>query len=128
MPVPEADRMQMYKDGGPVLASGHQPTALDIILIHTPKMSMASSSRRESSASTSRIEVPADITIPKRRKLPWRRHVTPTERLLSHPYRGKGTENDPYIAEWLDDDEENPMTWQAVCAYPALKKRKGPEG
>lgn len=59
-------------------------------------------------------ESPKDITIPKRRRLPWRRYVTPTETILSHPHRGQGTETDPYIVEWLPDDQENPMTWKAV--------------
>jgi hypothetical protein len=57
-----------------------------------------------------------DLTLKKR---PWRRHVTPWSDVISEPYKGSGTESDPYVVDWLqgvkDDharDPENPMTWK----------------
>lgn len=78
-------------------------------------MSVASSSRVQLDTPIPTTgEIKSDITIPKRRKLPWRRYVTPTETLLSYEYRGQGTEADPYIVEWLPDDQEYPMNWKSV--------------
>lgn len=78
-------------------------------------MSVASSSQiRLDNPMSISAESPKDQTIPKRRRLPWRRYVTPTETILSYPHRGQGTEDNPYIVEWLPDDQENPMTWKAV--------------
>lgn len=28
-----------------------------------------------------------------------------------HPYKGAGTQEDPYVVEWIPDDPRNPMTW-----------------
>jgi len=53
--------------------------------------------------------------IPVRRKLPWRRYITPTEDLLARQYEGQGTDTDPYIVDWLEDDAENPQHWKSVC-------------
>lgn len=55
-----------------------------------------------------------DLALPKRRKLPWRRHITPTEVLLGHPYSGSGSEDDPFIVEWLPNDQEYPQNWNSV--------------
>jgi hypothetical protein len=46
------------------------------------------------------------------RKRPWRRYVTPGERILSEHYPGKGTDDEPFVVDWLPDDPENPMTWK----------------
>lgn len=43
---------------------------------------------------------------------PWRKFDLPISLLASHPWRGHGTEENPYVVEWLPDDPENPMTWQ----------------
>ncbi|KAG7527629.1 hypothetical protein FFLO_06738 [Filobasidium floriforme] len=46
---------------------------------------------------------------------PWRRYITPWDRIVSHDYPGQGTEEDPYLIDWLPGDEpdpENPMTWK----------------
>lgn len=74
-------------------------------------MSITSASRTQLASSSA---MPADATIPIRRKLPWRQHITPTEVILSHPYRGAGSESDPFIVEWLPDDAENPQNWKSV--------------
>ncbi|CAD6920454.1 unnamed protein product [Tilletia controversa] len=49
---------------------------------------------------------PAHLTL---RILPWRRRVEPFERILSHDYAGSGTEDDPYVVSWLNEDREDPM-------------------
>lgn len=36
-------------------------------------------------------------------------HVTPE--VLKYPYRGSGTEDDPYVVEYIPNDRRNPMTW-----------------
>ncbi len=53
---------------------------------------------------------------------PWRRHVTPWSHIVNHRYEGEGTEDKPYIVDWISSndaakegepngDPENPMTW-----------------
>jgi len=55
------------------------------------------------------------------RKRPWRRYVTPWQRILTHTYHGEGTENEPYVVDWIDGerggDPENPMTWGAAYKW-----------
>lgn len=34
-----------------------------------------------------------------------------TDNVLSHPYRGSGTKEDPYLAEFIPNDPRNPMNW-----------------
>jgi hypothetical protein len=34
-------------------------------------------------------------------------HVTPE--VLNWPYRGSGTEEDPYVVEYIENDRRNPM-------------------
>lgn len=46
------------------------------------------------------------------RKRPWRQYVTPWSEIVSHPYAGSGTDEDPYLVDWLPADHENPMTWK----------------
>lgn len=36
-------------------------------------------------------------------------HVTPE--VLKYPYRGSGTEHDPYVVEFIPDDRRNPMNF-----------------
>jgi hypothetical protein len=57
-----------------------------------------------------RTEKPATqfTALPKR---PWRLQVTPAEHILDAEYEGKGTEEQPYVVDWLKEDPENPMTW-----------------
>jgi len=44
-------------------------------------------------------------------KRTWRMNVTDFNTIVNHRYRGSGTENDPYIVEWLDVDPENPKAY-----------------
>jgi len=47
-------------------------------------------------------------SLPKR---PWRLYITPYSDILAHQYPGKGTEDSPYLVDWLEDDPENPLKW-----------------
>jgi len=87
-------------------------------------MSIASSSR-SMVVNTPNNESQA---IPVRRKLPWRRYITPTEDLLANQYEGRGTETDPYIVDWLEDDAENPQHWKSVRRYTVCQVEFANEG
>eukprot|EP00906_Rhabdomonas_costata_P025187 RCo036078 len=51
------------------------------------------------------------LTPPKTFKPPWRYYETPFDDLINHKYAGSGTQEDPYLVEWLPNDPENAMTW-----------------
>jgi hypothetical protein len=34
-----------------------------------------------------------------------------TQEIIDYEYEGEGTEDSPYIVEWLEQDPRNPMTW-----------------
>lgn len=34
-----------------------------------------------------------------------------TNEIVNWDYEGEGTEEDPYVVEWIDNDPRNPMTW-----------------
>jgi hypothetical protein len=46
-------------------------------------------------------------------KRPWRFYVTPFERIVNHKYQGAGTEESPYLVDWLPNDPEDPQQWGA---------------
>ncbi|KAJ5780701.1 hypothetical protein N7457_005861 [Penicillium paradoxum] len=50
-------------------------------------------------------------------KRPWRLNVTDFERILEYPYQGSGTEDDPYIVEWLENDLENPKNYSETLRW-----------
>ncbi|WVQ84823.1 hypothetical protein IAT38_006980 [Cryptococcus sp. DSM 104549] len=57
-----------------------------------------------------------DLTLPRR---PWRCHPTPWSAIASHPYEGKGTEEDPFVVDFLPRDpsigfvdRENPLDYE----------------
>ncbi|KAL7424601.1 hypothetical protein Q5752_000285 [Cryptotrichosporon argae] len=60
------------------------------------------------------VHPPDSYTLKKR---PWRRYVEPFPRLLAHPYKGSGTEADPYIVDWLPTDAENPQAWSPAYKW-----------
>ena len=68
-------------------------------------MHMHTMSRRPSSSTTTVVEFPT------LRKRPWRLSVTPGDRIMNENYPGKGTDDEPYVVDWLAEDAENPMTW-----------------
>jgi hypothetical protein len=39
-----------------------------------------------------------------------------TKEIINYDYEGEGTEEDPYVVEWIENDPRNPMTW------PKMKK------
>lgn len=78
------------------------------------------SMRAEDSQSTQTTIAARDSTDgPKRtgtggqlRKRPWRRYTTPWDDIVGKTYPGEGTEEKPYLVDWLEGDAENPMTWK----------------
>lgn len=34
-----------------------------------------------------------------------------TDQIANYDYQGSGTEEDPYVVEWIENDPRNPMTW-----------------
>lgn len=57
---------------------------------------------------------PKSYTLSKR---PWRFYVTPFERIVNHKYQGSGTEESPYLVDWLPDDPEDPQQWGATYKW-----------
>lgn len=80
---------------------------------------MMSTSPAASSASTLTTEPPPDVESqksgPRTAKVPhWRlvfSQTLVTDEVLNHRYRGSGTEEDPYVVEYLPNDPRNPMLW-----------------
>lgn len=64
-----------------------------------PRMSTSSSSALSASA-------PASAAKRTARAWPWRKHITPPELILNHPYAGKGTIDAPYIVDWLPEVQQ----------------------
>ncbi|KAI5467634.1 major facilitator superfamily domain-containing protein [Mariannaea sp. PMI_226] len=40
-----------------------------------------------------------------------------TDEVLNHPYAGSGTEEDPYIVQWIPDDPRNPMMFTTFTRW-----------
>lgn len=69
-----------------------------------------------------------DLTL---KRYPWRSRVTPWSRIINHEYKGSGTEEDPYVVLWLENDEEDPLNFSAkkkwlltllgACRWQALE-------
>ena len=55
-------------------------------------------------------------------KRPWRTQITDFEAIISAKYRGSGTNDDPFVVQWLDHDPENPKSYGIwhKCAITAL--------
>lgn len=34
-----------------------------------------------------------------------------TDEIVNYDYEGSGTEEDPYVVEWIENDPRNPMEW-----------------
>jgi MFS family permease len=54
------------------------------------------------------------------RRFPWRPHVTPFETIFNHPYKGSGTDADPYIIDWLPEDPEDPQGWSQLWKWSQI--------
>ncbi|KAF2630983.1 MFS general substrate transporter [Macroventuria anomochaeta] len=37
--------------------------------------------------------------------------------IINHPYRGSGTENDPFLVTWIDNDPVNPMNYSLTLKW-----------
>lgn len=40
-----------------------------------------------------------------------------TPSVINWPYAGAGTDEDPYIVTWIEDDPRNPMGWSPVARW-----------
>lgn len=40
-----------------------------------------------------------------------------TDRILNHEYNGSGTEENPYLVNWIQDDPRNPMEWPRATKW-----------
>ena len=49
--------------------------------------------------------------------LPWKSKHLRTFTLLQQKYKGNGSENSPFIINWLDYDPENPMKWMTLYKW-----------
>ena len=43
-----------------------------------------------------------------------------TKEMLEYDYEGSGTEEDPYVVEWMENDPRNPMTWGLVKKWTCM--------
>ena len=43
-----------------------------------------------------------------------------TPEIVNWKYDGKGTEEDPYVVEWIEDDPRNPMRWPQVKKWASV--------
>ena len=58
-----------------------------------------------------------DLTLKRR---PWRRYVTRWSDIAEHKYPGSGTDEDPYLVDWMGEgssDPENPMGWKPTYKW-----------
>lgn len=51
------------------------------------------------------------------RKRPWRPYVTPFENIINYRYKGSGTNEDPFIIDWLPNDPEDPQSWPLIWKW-----------
>ncbi len=46
--------------------------------------------------------------------------MTPFEDVLNYKYPGSGTDEDPYIVDWLPNDVEDPQRWPAAYKWTCI--------
>ncbi|OWZ56060.1 multiple drug resistance protein [Cryptococcus neoformans c45] len=51
------------------------------------------------------------------KRYPWRPYVTPFEEIIGKKYPGSGTNEDPYIIDWLPNDKEDPQQWPGTYKW-----------
>ena len=74
--------------------------------------------RERSPSDTPTLHDNTDHTLKKR---PWRRYVTPWNDIVNHKYKGQGTEEKPFVVDWLPEgDAENPMTWKDAYKWTVV--------
>ncbi|KAF7115863.1 hypothetical protein CNMCM5793_003606 [Aspergillus hiratsukae] len=61
---------------------------------------------------------PEKIERPMTHKIPYWRLVVDqgvlTQEIIDYPYKGEGTEENPYEVVWIENDPRNPMTWSQL--------------
>jgi len=96
------------------------PSSIKHITQHTAAMSLSaqSSGRQRSPSDTPTLHDNTDHSLKKR---PWRRYVTPWEQIRDHKYEGEGTDEKPFIVDWIPEgDAENPMTWGKTYKWSVI--------
>jgi hypothetical protein len=84
-------------------------------------LSAQSSGRQRSPSDTPTLHNNTDNTDHTLKKRPWRRYVTPWNDILNHKYEGEGTEEKPFVVDWLPEgDAENPMTWGGTYKWSVI--------
>ena len=62
-----------------------------------------------------------DIEAPRPQRIPYWRVVfdqsAVTSEIIEYPYPGKGTEDEPYIVDWIPDDPRNPMLFSDTTKW-----------
>lgn len=51
------------------------------------------------------------------KKRPWRTAITSFHTIIDHHYAGSGTQQDPYIVEWLEEDPECPKQYSETLRW-----------
>ena len=46
--------------------------------------------------------------------------MTKFDDILNHHYSGSGTDEDPYIVDWLPADREDPQLWPSVYKWTCI--------
>ncbi|KAN0066331.1 hypothetical protein ACQY0O_000425 [Thecaphora frezii] len=59
----------------------------------------------------------ADLDSYTQKKTPYQIRATPFSDIVRHQYAGSGTEEDPYLVEWLPNDPENPLTFASLYKW-----------
>lgn len=74
----------------------------------------SSNQSKEAPAGQLAVDNPDQYTL---RKTPFRIYTTPFSDILAQRYSGSGTKEDPYLVEWLSDDNENPQAWSQTYKW-----------
>jgi hypothetical protein len=45
-----------------------------------------------------------------------------TKEVAEWNYDGEGTEDDPYVVEWIENDARNPMTWRKLALVVTMEQ------
>lgn len=59
------------------------------------------------------------------RRYPWRPYVVPFDDIVGKKYPGSGTNEDPYIVDWLPNDKEDPQQWPGTYKWFTVSYASG---
>lgn len=79
-------------------------------------MSVAMSSLEHAPSSSASTTVPTSHQH-NLKKRPYRLYTTSFAEVQERKYAGSGTQDDPYLVEWLPNDAENPQTWSGTYKW-----------